>query len=257
MAQQAGAHRTLARALDILELCGTREQGYTLSQLSRRLKAPKSSLFPLVHTLHKRGYLTCDQITQCYRIGSMAFHLGNHYLDGETVMGEIQRIMQQVVDACGETCYFGSLKGGDVFYIKEVRPPNPFAMTAAVGRTLPAYATGIGKALLMDYTLPMLRALYCDGLIALTENTVTDFYTLANQLAAMRAEGFAHEEEESTRLVRCVAAPIRKGGQIVAAMSVAMPVPRFTPALAESVRHALDEARSRAERLIQHVDIVF
>lgn len=54
-----------------------------------------------------------------------------------------------------------------------------------------AYATGVGKALLADYQLPQLKALYYDGLYPLTEHTITDFRLLADQLAEIRASGFA------------------------------------------------------------------
>lgn len=41
----------------------------------------------------------------------------------------------------------------------------------------------MGKALLADYQLPQLKALYYDGLYPLTEHTITDFRLLADQLA--------------------------------------------------------------------------
>lgn len=257
MQQNLQSHRSLSRALDVLELCGTCTSGYTLSQLSRRMQVPKSSLFPLVHTLHQRGYLTLTETTQQYRIGSMAFHVGNHYLDGDTVIGEIEAIMRQVAEKSEETCYLGSLKGGDVFYLRKIDPASPFAMIATEGHTMPAYATGIGKALLIDYTLPMLKALYYDGLYSLTDRTITSFHVLASQLARMRTEGITSEIEESTAHVRCFAVPIRKDGQVVVAMSVAMPVMRYTPEKEARVRSLLADARDRVERLIRDVDIMF
>lgn len=257
MQQNLQPHRSLARALDVMELCGTCASGYTLSQLSRRMQVPKSSLFPLVHTLQQRGYLIYSEETQQYRIGSMAFHVGNHYLDGTTVLGEIEAIMRQVAQKTGETCYLGSLKGGGVFYLKKVDPASPFAMIATEGHTMPAYATGIGKALLIDYTLPMLKALYYDGLYSLTEHTITSFHTLAGQLARMRTEGITSEVEESTAHVGCFAVPIRKEGQVVVAMSVAGPVMNHTPEKEEAIRRLLMGAKERIERLIRDVDIMF
>ena len=52
------AHRSLARALDILELCSLNGSGYTLTQLSQQLGIAKGSISPLLHTLRDRGYLT-------------------------------------------------------------------------------------------------------------------------------------------------------------------------------------------------------
>lgn len=120
---QTDPHRSLSRALDILELCSSSPGGYTLSQLSVRLSISKGSISPLLHTLRQRGYLLLDGTTRCYRIGSMAFHVGNSYLDGSNLMEEIQRLMEGIVADCGETCHLGSLKSGDVFYLKKVESP--------------------------------------------------------------------------------------------------------------------------------------
>ena len=125
------------------------------------------------------------------------------------------------------------------------------------GRSLPAYATGVGKALLADYQLPQLKALYYDGLYPLTEHTITDFRLLADQLAEIRASGFAYECEESTRGIRCIGVPLRKSGKVVAALSVAFPLERYSDAAAASARQALDEARRQIERMLCSVELQF
>mgnify|MGYP001432594271 CR=1 FL=1 len=51
------AHRSLARALDILELCSLNGSGYTLTQLSQQLGIAKGSISPLLHTLGLAGAL--------------------------------------------------------------------------------------------------------------------------------------------------------------------------------------------------------
>ena len=65
--------------------------------------------------------------------------------------------MRLIVGVCSETCHFGILVGGDVLYLLKIDSPEPIRMYSSGGRRLPAYATGIGKALLSDYTLPMLK----------------------------------------------------------------------------------------------------
>ena len=86
------AHRSLARALDILELCSLNGSGYTLTQLSQHLGIAKGSISPLLHTLRARGYLTLDDQDHHYRIGRMAFRIGNTYLDEASALREIYRL---------------------------------------------------------------------------------------------------------------------------------------------------------------------
>ena len=241
------AHRSLARALDILELCSLNGSGYTLTQLSQHLGIAKGSISPLLHTLRDRGY----------RIGRMAFRIGNTYLDEASALREIYRLMHDIVSVCHETCHLGSLKNGDVYYLKKVETPLRSRTVTVEGRSLPAYATGVGKALLADYQLPQLKALYYDGLYPLTEHTITDFRLLADQLAEIRASGFAYECEESTRGIRCIGVPLRKSGKVVAALSVAFPLERYSDAAAASARQALDEARRQIERMLCSVELQF
>lgn len=151
------SHRSLARALDILELCSLNGSGYTLTQLSQHLGIAKGSISPLLHTLLARGYLTLDDQDHHYRIGRMAFRIGNTYLEEASALREIYRLMHDIVSVCHETCHLGSLKNGDVYYLKKVETPLRSRTVTVEGRSLPAYATGVGKALLADYQLPQLK----------------------------------------------------------------------------------------------------
>jgi DNA-binding IclR family transcriptional regulator len=62
-----------------------------------------------------------------------------------------------------------------------------------------------------------------------TENTITDPLQLKDHLKVVRARGYAVDDEESERGIRCVAAPIRNEiGLTVAAVSISGPAIRIT-----------------------------
>jgi Bacterial transcriptional regulator len=66
-----------------------------------------------------------------------------------------------------------------------------------------------------------------------TKNTMTDKAALYRRLQAIREAGYGTDEEEYTIGVRCVAVPIRdQRGQVVAAMSISVPVIRFDEEIA-------------------------
>ena len=57
-------HRATTRVLDILEhLASEGGAGKTLTELSAALDAPKSSLFPILHTLAQRRYVRLNRET--------------------------------------------------------------------------------------------------------------------------------------------------------------------------------------------------
>jgi DNA-binding IclR family transcriptional regulator len=69
----------------------------------------------------------------------------------------------------------------------------------------------------------------------MTPNTITSAKRLLKELRAVRARGYALDEEEHELGVRCVAAPVRNHeGKVVAAISVAGPTDRMPRTLAGS-----------------------
>lgn len=90
---------------------------------------------------------------------------------------------------------------------------------------------------------------------ALTENTITDFNDLANQLSEARLLGYTYEMEESTQYIRCFAVPIRKKGKVVAAISVAIPIFRYTEERAKLVRTLLFDSKNKIETILNNVDM--
>ena len=128
-------------------------------------------------------------------------------------------------------------------------------MTSRVGMRIPAYGTAIGKALLMDTEFLELKKLYPNGLKALTENTITDFTDLSNQLSEARLLGYTCEMEESTQYIRCFAVPIQKKGKVVAAISVAIPIFRYTEERAKLVRTLLFDSKNKIETILNNVDM--
>lgn len=244
-------HRSTQRVLDILcNIVKNQESGLTLTQLASALSAPKSSLFPIVHTLYQAGFLSLNKTTSRYTIGFKAYEVGNAYLKNDSINAEIQKQMGLITAQCREACFFGKLVEGDVFYLFKTDSPEPIRMVASPGKRLPAYSAAIGKALLSGKTRKELEELYPDGLKSLTPNTITDMDDLCKQLAETEKSGTAYEKEESTPYLQCIAVPIRKEGKVCAAMSVAVPVFRYDGEKEQMIINLLKQAQTKLETLI-------
>ena len=239
-------HRSTERILDILELVSNSDLGLTLSELSQLLNIPKSSIFPIVHTLEDRRYLWQDPNTMRYLPGPYMHTLGmrpSHSND----MQPIINIMQHIVSVCNETCQFGVLDNSNVLYLAKVDSPQPIRMISWVGRRLPANAVAIGKALLSDLSDDKVRNLFSDGLPSLTPNTITDINILLAQLAVIRRIGIATENEESTPQLACWAIPLHYKGKVFAAFSISVPLFRCSEEKISLVKKALLDAQITLE----------
>jgi len=249
-------HRATQRVIEMLErLTLGPAQGMTLTELASELNAPKSSLLPIVHTLYKLHMLSLNVDTGRYSIGYKAYEIGNSYIRRGGLTIDIQSQMKMIVEACGETCYFAQLVEGDVFYLYKVDSTEPVRSVVSPGQRLPAYATGIGKALLSGKSKEEVIRLYPEGLKALTPHTITEMDRLCYQLDEIHRNGLAFECEESTQYVRCIAVPIRRDEEVIAAMSIAMPVFRYNPEKESLVIRLLREAQIKLERLLKDADL--
>ena len=186
-------------------------------------------------------------------MGYKTYEFGNTYLQSDFVNTEITKLMHNITKNCRETCFFGELVDGDVFYLFKVDSPESLRMVSP-GKKLPAYSSGIGKALLADKSLEELKELYPDGLKALTPNTITDINVLYHQLLNIRAQGIAFEKEESTQFIQCIAIPIHKNNTVRAALSVAVPVFRYTPEKETMIIGLLKQAQIQIETLLNTYD---
>ena len=231
-----GQHRATARVLDILESLSGSEEGLTLTELSQALDAPKSSLFPIVHTLEERRYLRQDDGTGRYTMGPRALVLGAAF-SADRGLAPITQVMKEVASKCQETCQMGILDQDRVLYVAREDSPQPIRLISWGGTRLPANEE--------------VRALYAGGLPRLTEQTITDVETLLAQLEAVRRGELAMEREESTDQLACWAAPLRRKGTVFAALSISVPLFRCREEKIELVRRSLLTAQAEIEKLAE------
>ena len=252
--ENSSLHRTTLRIIETLELIADNPGRFTLSDISDNLQIPKSTISPILHTLVHKGFLSLGS-DQHYRIGFSAYNIGTGFLHQFSFLDEIEKILSDVTNVCMEASHFAVLSGGDVLYLKKVNSPEPIRMVSFVGNKIPAYSTALGKALLLNLTISDIKKLYPDGLVPVTEHTITDFTELKEQLLKARQEGYVYEVEESNQYIRCIAVPIRKAEKIVASISVATPVFRYDDRKEALIKTLLSNAQYKIETLINTLKI--
>ncbi|MGH0054303.1 MAG: IclR family transcriptional regulator [Sphaerochaetaceae bacterium] len=247
----APLHRTTERILDILEHVAQVTQGITLSELSRVLGIPKSSLHPLVNTLAEKNYLSYNRLEERYYLGENLFVLGNRYVSNSDLLERIKAILLDINEKTEETLYFGVLSHLDVLYLEKTELHSKFRVVSNPGNKLPAYSTGYGKALLSQFTPEEIQSFYPEGILPpISEHTIQTVSELNAQLQEIRTSGFSYEIEESTIGIRCIAVPIEVAGETLAGMSLAVPVFRYTEEREQQFKTLLLQAKKDIERII-------
>lgn len=249
-------HQPTNRVLKILEQVASHREGQRLSDFSKALGFPKSTMLPILQTLCENRYLNQDE-TGRYTAGTALFSLGVAFSGCFPVLEFVRQQLSRLVEQLGETCYCGVLEDGQVLYLDKVDSPQPLRMLTNTGRRLPAYATSIGKALLIGKTEKQLKDMYPAGLEGLTSHTITDFSTLAQQVQQAQLDGYTWEIEESTEHIRCFAVPVYKNGEVIAAVSVAIPLFRYQETEKDRILELLKLSAAEMGSVIEVTDAHF
>jgi DNA-binding IclR family transcriptional regulator len=199
--------RQLTRALDILELLGTRGQ-VSLAELSVALEQPRASTHRLLTTLETRGYVHHDVGARSYRLGPAIRSLAARTAESSLVR-IAEPVLAQLTASTGESVNLGVLVGARIVYGATLDGALQPRMSAAVGEEVAPHATALGKAILASLTEhDRTRLLPSPPYPRYTPSTLVTPEALGAQLELVRAQGFAVEIEESTLGAVCVAAPI-------------------------------------------------
>jgi len=222
------------RAVDILNLVA--DEPRKVGAISSHLGFPRNTTYELIHTLVERRLLSVDADGRV-KLGIRLFELGSAYSSSVDLLTAARHSGQALRDRSGETVHIAVLDGMDVIYMHKEDSPQVVRMASAIGRRLPAYATGVGKALLAYLPAADLETrLRSTKLLALTDHTITDERLLRAELTRIRQQGFATDDQESSLDVVCAAAPIfDRSNEAVAAMSISAPMSRCDAARLQSL----------------------
>lgn len=239
------------RVLLIFELLTEHPDGLTLAEVQQKMGLPKSSAHGLLHTMVMRGFLELDPATKRFRIGIRLWQAGRSYLSAASIEKLALPYMAQVRDELNETVQLAVLDGADNIYVAKVDPDHQLRLASHVGARLPAFATGIGKALLSTLDDDEVRRrVGTDPFPAFTEHTLSDVEALVTELGVVRERGYAEDHGEYTPGVFCVAVPLAATADHQPAMSVSIPDVRKTGKLIEHAITALQQAAGAiAQRL--------
>lgn len=243
-----GAVKSADRVLTVLEYLAE-ARGATFAEVARDLELPNSSAHQLLHTVAQRGFIEFDETTREFRLGSRLWEVAQAYSAVQDLATIAQPSMSALTDVTTETVQLARLDGLENVYLAISESPHPMKLVSAVGKRLPAHTTGLGKVLLAHLPEADLNG-RLDGvtLARYTDNTITDRSALLAELARIRARGYGEDREEFVVGCRCIAMPVHNGARdVIAAMSVSIPTPRFNQKVAKSVRGALADTITHVE----------
>lgn len=218
--RSSDAGNAAEKAVRLLEAAAAPHGPHRLGDIAAAAGVPKASAHRILRTLVANSFLDADG-TGRYPLGPRLRALAARVTAAQADTG-VDGLLADLGGATGQTVHL-AVRGGDTAtYTHKVDGDDVVQMASRVGMRLPLHCTAIGKCILSGLDDVALDELLDRvGQPALTPATVVSRDALRAELARVRADGVAVDDEENESSVRCLAAPVRDArGTVIGGVSV-------------------------------------
>ncbi len=223
MKQDRYINTSLAKALEVLDLFDDRKSRLSLSEIANSLGVRPGSIYPILYTLMRYGYIDRDPETKKFHLGLKLLTHANKILSSLDLREKAKPFLRRLAKELSANAHLAVLYGDEVLYLDREEAAPSIVLPSVVGRRVPAYCTALGKVLLAYQPKVAEQVLAKKEYPALTQHTITNAKELKQELERIRSQGYAIDNEEFYEGNICVAAPVRNyRGTTVAAISISL-----------------------------------
>ncbi len=240
--------RSIGRALEVLDTFDGKTP-LALKEIGNNTGLPESTLFRVLLTLEKHGYLQ-QAVDGTYQLAPK-LRFGWLVEQASIFREKMRPALEQLAQRFNETASLAYLYDDRIHVLDSIETYHEIRMSNRIGRVLPPYCSAMGKAI-TAFQEPARAEQIVEtyGLLRRTEYTITDRARLFQEFAEIRKTCIACDREESILGGICYSSPIRQEGKpVVAAISLSSPVVRMTPEREKEIREAVFEIAARASKL--------
>jgi IclR family transcriptional regulator, KDG regulon repressor len=248
MADDGG--NSLRRGLLTLEVLADDDRGLGVVDVARRLGVDKSQASRTLRALAEHGLAERDVASRAYRLGPRVFAYAA-LVSERRLLRTAPPVLDGLVSSLGERAHLSVLDGPAVLTLLSHGPAHAVQAAGWAGRSVPAYCTAAGRALLADHDAAALATVLAGvDLVARGPNTAASLDDVVARVREAAERGYAVADGELEPGLAAVAAPVRRfDGRIVAALNVSGPSFRFGGRLQGAGEAVARAAGDLSERL--------
>lgn len=230
--------QVLERTFALLDLLASHQEPVPLKVISAKTGLHPSTAHRILNDLTIGRFVDRPEVGS-YRLGMRLLELGNLVkarLDVRdaalTPMRELHRLTHQPVN-------LSMRQGDEIIYIERAYSERSgMQVVRAIGGRAPLHLTSVGKLFLAEDDALRVRAYATrTGLAGHTRNSITNVGALERELARVKREGTARDNEELEVGVRCMAARIVDDqGKLIAGLSISAPADRLDESWLERLK---------------------
>lgn len=246
--------QSLTRAFEILRAVAVAAEGRPLGEIARQVDLPKSTVSRMLATLEQIGAVERVYQPDGFRIGAEIVALAAQTSYPRGLVAVARPYLQTLVQNAGETAALAMPDGGQVYYLDQIDNGRNLRLKDWTDHRLPLHATADGKLYLAYASAASLDAYLQQPLPAYSSHTITEPALLRQELAQIRDQGYAWNQQEYDPDLVSLAAPLwDEAGQLVASICLFGPFFRFPPP--EQRQAVIDQVVSTAEQISSRLQL--
>jgi len=194
------------RLISLLEVIASRDQLFSLQALVEETGLPKPTLHRMLQQLEGAGLLQREDDGRHYSTGQRLRQLAENLLLNNSFHGAQRAVLRHLVEEIGESCNLTALSGSEVLYLDRVETAAPLRFYLHSGSRVPAHCSASGKLFLAQMSAAQRQRLLANvPLEAYTPKTLVTLEALEEELARVKRDGYALDNEEFLPGLLCVA----------------------------------------------------
>jgi DNA-binding IclR family transcriptional regulator len=241
-----GVLSSTLRCLEVLERLAENQRPLSLNEIADSMHVAKSTAHRFVTTLMTKGFVAREETSRRYHLTGKVLWVGTGFLRYSPPYRAGYAALDRLVGHLENTmAHLGVWDSDSVLYLYTAGPLRSTLLFTDIGERRPVHCTGLGKALLAYRPAGDLERIFAHGVERYTDKTITSIPLMRTELERIRRVGYALDDEEGIRGLRCIASPIRdSSGEVVAALSISSHVAQLS-----------DSEVSRCARLVREAGL--
>ncbi len=238
----------------ILSLFSFERSDWGVTEISKKLGMPKSTVSELLSSLVEQGFLE-RSIKARFTLGWRFFGLNQILLESTPMVREARKSIQEIIERTGETCFLCVQDRGDVVIVERSQASFvPNQGVSKIGFRSPLYSSACGRAILAFHHSETIEALFGDtGEDGHQNATMQLLDKLRDEFELIKQRGVAFDRDLSAQGYTTVAAPVKDyHGRVIASVALTAPSARFNVAEPQFVS-LISEAGRRVSSGLGHI----
>lgn len=251
--------KPLDRYVAVLEAVAPFPDGLSASDVEAVLQLPKTTVNRLLKTLLEVNLLGVSSTkSRNYVLGTRLLRLAHASNDSDWIVTTTQRILQNLAESTGQTCFIAKLAGLEIKSVSTEAPDTPVRTYVVPGKSMPPNATASGKAILAFQPDEIVRKVLEAPLASYTAKTKIDVDVVLADLVEVRKRGYSLDLAEHVEGLASIGAPIKTPGiGVMYAVGITGPYERIVgESVFDSNVKQLLHAALKLQRAIQPIALL-